>query len=628
MSRNWSYVKGAFKNLNAANTISNIAKKKTYENDEEINNVHQSGEGDDYLKAGDSGDDDGKLYHALSKEVRGGGSSDTIDGTNQADTRKGTKKNSSCDGNNAIDKEQRKKRNRTHKKKRKSDKKNIADKRRSSELLSVPAALAEEVEQQRRQKGSDKDEIVKNDREELNAAINDADPLESKRTTATDSMHIPSPMRKKKTKKKRSKMVKSTTEKDDNIDAATEKEMKRKKRKFTKKKKKKKDNNVKKIDEKDRTILNLKRELSKRDDKIGSLNETLKSLKKKMQLMEHEIRDNFILTDLALARNNVSSSKSIDGKENEEYISKASENLSQNDCDARFENESISRGLAISDEEDSINMHDVFGVPLLEQSSSEESLSQKDLNLAGHDDLTRVSQLYRDHRSFSQFEFSSKKSESCTYNMYEKLSKSVPEHLFNAEYNWNLSKDRDDIFDLAPKSPFRKNGLSKSYSRIRSNGSGDFSKCVQKHLYNNQQQSLKRSSYGESGSHFKINDDFDTRSLDQDELFDTQTPNHPSKKPLLTAALKAKALISKSEPCLNFDNDFDTRSLDLDELFDTQTPNHPSKKPLLTAALKAKALISKSERCLNFDNAFDTRSLDLDELFEDRNQIQCISNTA
>ena len=457
----------------------------------------------------------------------------------------------------------------------------LFNKRRSSELLSVSAALAEEVEQQRRQKGSDKDEIVKSDREELNAAINDADLLESKRTTATDSMHIPSPMRKKKTKKKRSKMVKSTTEKGDNIDAATEKEMKRKKRKFTKKKKKKKkDNNINKIDEKDRTILNLKRELSKRDDKIGSLNETLKSLKNKMQLMEHKIRDNFILTDLALTRNNISSSKSIDGKENEKYISKASENLSQNDCDARFENESISRGLAISDEEDSINMHDVFGVPLLEQSSSEESLSQKDLNLAGHDDLTRVSQLYRDHRSFSQFEFSPMKSESCTYNMYEKLSKSVPEHLFNAEYNWNLSKDRDDIFDLAPKSPFRKNGLSKSYSRIRSNGSGDFSKSVPKHLYNNQQQSLKRSSYGESGSHLKINDDFDTRSLD------------------------------------------------LDELFDTQTPNHPSKKPLLTAALKAKALISKSEQCLNFDNDFDTRSLDLDELFEDRNQIQCISNTA
>ena len=122
MSRNWSYVKGAFKNLNAAKTISNIAKKKTYENDEEINNVHQSDEGDDYLKAGDSGDDDDKLYRALSKEVRGGGSSDTIDGTNQTDTRKGTKKNSSCDGNNAIDK----KRNRTHKKKRKSDKKSIA----------------------------------------------------------------------------------------------------------------------------------------------------------------------------------------------------------------------------------------------------------------------------------------------------------------------------------------------------------------------------------------------------------------------------------------------------------------------------------------------------------------------
>jgi len=342
---------------------------------------------------------------------------------------------------------------------------------------------------------------------------------------------------------------------------------------------------------------------------IGSLNETLEFLHEKVQFMERKLHNSLHSID-SLEGENVRDNEllrdSVDRNEIEDKASNTLESFPQKHSDTdvqvetpednfhKLEEQSLvsesetSEYLEQESEEDSINIQDVFHLPLSEKSSSEESLSQTD--------LTQAAQVSRNHRSFSQFEFPKTKKQSLDL-MFEKFSKSVPEHLFSAEYVFDLSLDRDDVFDLAPTSSFRKDRLFKSFSQIQPSKddsfTDEFSKSVPGHLFDIHQPSLARS--------------FDDRSLDD--------PSSYAQKPLLTGALKFKASKSKSESDLKFDS----FSLNEDEIFDPPSSISRPKKPLLGTTIKAKAFRSKSEADLNFDNY----SLNEGEIFDPPMSISC-----
>jgi len=584
------YTKSAFNNLRFA-TLSKIRKKTRSKDDDESNTeqdvlILEVDDNNSQISEEKRGDK--TLRHTPNIEITDNQTNDVLDETRISQNDKGRKstiKNNS-DDDIATGKKHGKKRRRKHKKKHDDNNLVVTSAAAASVNDTTSTVLDEEEEalkRQHRREDSEMSEIGSNDMHDSDA-------------------HKSSPKHKKKEKKKKKK-TSSVQESTVNIEAVSSKK-KIKKKKKKKAAKKKKDNifNEKIDDEKDRTIQNLTKELEKKDIMIGSLNETLEFLHEKVQFMERKLHNSLHSID-SLEGENVRDNElfrnSVDRNEIEDKASNTLESLPQKNSDTdvqvetpednfhKLEEQSLisesetSEYLEQESEENSINIQDVFHLPLSEQSSSEESLSQTD--------LTQAAQVSRNHRSFSQFEFPKTKKQSLDL-MFEKFSKSVPEHLFSAEYVFDLSLDRDDVFDLAPTSSFRKDRLFKSFPQIQPSKddsfTDEFSKSVPGYLFDIHQPSLARS--------------FDDRSLDD--------PSSYAQKPLLTAAFKVKALKSKSESDLKLDS----FSLNEDRILDPPSSISRPKKPLLGATFKAKVFRSKSESDLNFDNY----SLNESEIFD------------
>mmetsp|Transcript_58948 Transcript_58948/g.144203 ORF Transcript_58948/g.144203 Transcript_58948/m.144203 type:complete len:1237 (+) Transcript_58948:518-4228(+) len=218
-------------------------------------------------------------------------------------------------------------------------------------------------------------------------------------------------------------------------------------------------------------------------------------------------------------------------------------------------------------------------------------------------------------KSFSHFDLSTHEKDNTT-DMTDDLSNSVPQHLLSMNQPKlarsssfdTASLDEDEVFEQ-PKTSGTKPSLLAAALKAKSE------KDTPEHLRDVNQPTRSTS--------------FESASLDEDDLFeDRSAEDAKSKKPLLAAALKAKAegnvpdhLKDLNQPTAT--RSLESHSLDSDELFeDTPIDSKLVSKPLLAAALKAKADEETPVHLRNIHQpqrtrSIDSLSLDNEEIFEE-----------
>mmetsp|Transcript_58952 Transcript_58952/g.144217 ORF Transcript_58952/g.144217 Transcript_58952/m.144217 type:complete len:1281 (+) Transcript_58952:518-4360(+) len=218
-------------------------------------------------------------------------------------------------------------------------------------------------------------------------------------------------------------------------------------------------------------------------------------------------------------------------------------------------------------------------------------------------------------KSFSHFDLSAHGKVN-TADMTDDLSNSVPQHLLSMNQPKlaqsssfdTASLDEDELFEQ-PKTSGKKPSLLAAGLKAKSD------KGTPEHLRDVNQPTRSTS--------------FESASLDEDDLFEARSAEDgKSTKPLLAAALKAKTegdvpdhLKDLNQPTATRSSE--SRSLDSDELFDdTPIDSKLVSKPLLSAALKAKANEETPVHLRNIHQPLRTRSidslsLDNEEIFEE-----------
>ena len=444
-------------------------------------------------------------------------------------------------------------------------------------------------------------------------------------------------------------------------------------------------------DEKDRMIQNLREELEKKDVMIGSLHETLESLREKVQSMERKLHNSLnhieslegnventrdkksssnnvdredveeCVSEDSLnlfeknsdtgmhaeqssvsesetseyleeendekdcTRNNESSSNKVDREEVEESFSEKSESLFEknSDTDVHAEQSSVSESETSeyldqeNDDEGSINLQDVFDLPLSEHSSSKESLSQ--------------TETARSHSRRPLLEAALKaKSKSESHLKYDCDNASLNEEdIFDPPTS--RSRSRRPLLEAALKAKTKSESYLKyihSNSEMSDSWENDESReeksnVVPEHLLSLSQPRLYHPS--------------DIHSIDDDDLFESLPEDPPPGRPLLRAALQAKA--QQEEGLLPPSNDdvpnqlvnghhaekvpehlvmvnqpaivhvHDEYSIESEVIFEAFTEQDTcTSRPLLTAALKAKA--QQEQRLTKSFSYFETKFVD------------------